>query len=56
MTSAVLSLEHPHHAAPAPHRAGPVVLRAPANEWTLPVLSDFARAMRQVEQEVYGID
>ena len=55
MTSAVLSLEHPRHAAPA-LRATPVVLRAPANDRTLPMLSDFARAMRQVEQEVYGID
>jgi hypothetical protein len=55
MKSAVLSLERRRPAVSA-LRENLTVLSAPANDRPLPLLSDFARAMRQVEQEVYGID
>lgn len=56
MKSAVLSLERPRHSAAAVQAPRPVVLPLPANDRALPLLNDFARAMRVVEQEVYGID
>lgn len=56
MTSAVLSLARRRPAVSAPKRETLTVLSTPANDRPLPLLSDFARAMRQVEQEVYGID
>ena len=34
----------------------PMVVPPAANDRPVALMSDFARAMRQVEQEVYGID
>jgi len=56
MTSAALSLDTPRQAVAALEVERPIVLPAPANDRPLALMSDFARAMRQVEAEVYGLD
>jgi hypothetical protein len=57
MTSvAAASLDRPAPAFAAIRLEQPIAARPAANARPVALLSDFARAMRRVEQEVYGID
>jgi len=57
MTSvAAASLDRPAPAFAAIRLEQPIVVRPAASDRPVALLSDFARAMRQVEQELYGID
>jgi len=57
MTSAAAySLDRPAQALAVVAVERPLVLPAAANDRPLALLSDFARAMRIVELEVYGVE
>jgi hypothetical protein len=57
MTSAAaFSLDRPRQSLAVVEVERPLVVPAAANDRRGALLSDFARAMRQVEAEVYGLD
>jgi hypothetical protein len=54
--AAALTLDRPRQTVAAIGIERPMVVPPAANDRPVALMSDFARAMRLVEQEVYGID
>jgi len=56
IAAAAQTFPSPHQTVAAIGIERPMVVPPATNDRPVALMSDFARAMRQVEQEVYGID